>query len=100
MSKDRSLLRKGFDWIIGKITGKFPTHIYINKVTRIVIIRFRPNDLRLSLEISRLGGWTPLANILVNGTLGTVFAEVSGYAYPNEIREQMAKYPGIVTKYI
>ena len=54
--RGRSLLRKGTDYIIESLTGVLPQYLYINKTTRIKIIRFRQTDIWVLLELKREGG--------------------------------------------
>lgn len=97
---NRSLLRKGYDYIIENLTGVLPQHLRINKTARIKIIRFRPTDIWILLELKREGGWTVVGSIQVNGTLATVRTETYDYMYPDEIRKAMTDSPGITTKYV
>ncbi len=97
---NRSLLRKGYDYIKESLTGVLPQYLRINKTTRIKIVRFRPTDIWVLLELKRVGGWTQVGGIMVDGTAGTARTETYDYMYPDEIRKAMTDSPGIVTKYV
>lgn len=100
------LLKRGkpitiLEWIKAKIKGTLPRHIRLNKALRIIITRFRPNDIFISLEmLMEIGDWVPVANIRINGSLGTVSTQTHFYIPQNVIRTQMADHPGTKTEYV
>ncbi len=99
------LLKRGkpitlLQWIKAKIKGTLPRRIRLNKALRIIVTRFRPNDISITLEmIMEIGDWAPVANISINGTLGTVTTQTHFYIPQNVIRTQMTDHPGTKTEY-